>query len=235
MNKFIWTDLSTYSLKESVEFYSALLGWTFTNDRGYYVGGDNGNYTVGIYETPEFFQKINMPHFWMNYVSVESLKETTKRAVELAAKIELNDVSFYGGQIALIRDPMGAGFTVYEGKALLENSNEESCLGISRKLHTSNAKVNIGFYENLFNWQITLQGDAQYTIKDINDDPIGSLLEVHNDIKGKYEYWVTQFKVKNLDEVIKRLVSLGGKEIINEGSRIMVTDKFGEAFLYLSS
>jgi len=235
VNKFIWTDLSTYKLKESVEFYSELLNWKFQNDNDYFVGGANGIYEVGIYETPEFFQKINMPHFWMNYIHVESLKDTTAKAIELGGKIELNNEPFYGGTIALIRDPMGAGFTIYQGKELDQKPNTKSISIGMRELHTSNAKLNIGFYENLFNWQIKVQSDSIYTISEESGNEIGRILELDNSIKGRYEYWVTEFMVDNLHETRERLKILGGVEILNEGSRILASDKFKEAFFYLSS
>lgn len=235
MNEFIWTDLSTYKLEESVAFYQSLMNWKFENDNSYYIGGKNGKHQVGIYETPSFFQKIGMPHFWMNYLHVESLENTTNRAIELGAKVELNNVPFYGGMIALIRDPMGAGFTVYQGKGLARHAREQSSNIGLRELHTSDSDLVIPFYQDLFHWEVEQLSAEQYHIRNQEQKDVCTILQLDNDLKGQYEYWVTQFYVTKLSDTVLRLQSLGGNIIMDEGNRMLATDEFGEAFFYLAS
>ena len=38
--------------------------------------------------------------------------------------MEISSDSFYGGKIALISDPMRAGFTVYQGTKLAQSNNK---------------------------------------------------------------------------------------------------------------
>jgi len=233
MNEFIWTDLSTYQVKESIAFYSKLFHWEFDNYENYFVGGVNGQAEVGIYETPAFFQKIKMPHFWMNYIQVENLDDLVKEAPLLNAKVELKNEPFYGGKIALIRDPMGAGFTLYEGYELGQNNNNKQSI-VARELHTSNAAANLEFYTKLFQWQINKISQQEYHINNSEGKEVGKILEIENSVKGKYEYWVTQFAARNYKDILPKIKQLNGEVILDEGHRMLVTDKFKEAFFYLS-
>jgi len=235
MNEFIWTDLSTYRLTESVAFYSALFDWKFTNQDNYYIGGTDGYAHVGIYETPDFFKRINMPHFWMNYIQTDNLENVVQKAKAHGGKVEIDNAPFYGGKIALIRDPMGAGFTVYEGTDLGKNKAASSSLIKSRELHTSISQNVISFYQELFDWHINLVSDTQYDIINNTGKRLGQILELSYQFKGQYEYWATEFFVPNLSKTMTRLKDLGGEEISNEGHRILATDPFGEAFFYVTS
>lgn len=230
MNEFIWTDLSTYKLKESGAFYEEVLDWQLHNDKNYYIGGKNEKSDIGIYETPEFFKKLNMPHFWMNYIQVENLEKSVRIAEVLGGKIELTNQEFYGGKIALLRDPMGAGFTVYEGNKLNQSTKTIS----KRELHTSSLQNIMDFYKGLFNWDLKKIRRNEFEIQ-TNSKVIGRILEIENDVKGKYEYWITEFKVDNIEEVTNRILKNGGILISEESNRKLVTDNFKEAFFYITS
>lgn len=230
MNEFIWTDLSTYHLEESVQFYKEVLDWNLQNDKNYFIGGKEQHLDVGIYETPDFFKKIKMPHFWMNYIQVDNLEETEKQALHLGGKVELSNEEFYNGKISLIRDPMGAGFTIYEGNKLNQSSKTVG----ARELHTSNIEVEVKFYKALFNWNLNKISDFEFEIH-VNKNGIGRILEIDNDLKGDYEYWVTEFIVDKQEEVLKKVLENGGKLISEDHNRKLVADNFKEAFFYLIS
>jgi len=191
---FIWTDLSTYHLNESLAFYSSIFNWKFIDDAGYHIGSSDADFVVGMYETPAFFQKINMPHFWMNYIQVDDVDSIVNRAKSLNGKIELENEDFANGKIALIRDPMGAGFTVYEGSQLGQSSDVFHGAVLYRDLHTSNAKLQLEFYQKLFGWNTELSASGGFIFSN-NDKMIANVVELSNEDKGQYEYWVTVFNV----------------------------------------
>ena len=153
INEFIWTDLSTYTPNESIKFYEQVFNWKFLNDNNYHIGGIDSHQDIGIYETPEFFKKINMPHFWMNYIQVSDLNKTVEVAEQLGGKIELSDVDFYNGTVALIRDPMGSGFTVYEDRRGYGRLSQTKHTVGFRELHSSNVQEVYQFYTDLFKQQ----------------------------------------------------------------------------------
>lgn len=77
----MFVDLSTYDVDRSKRFYHALFGWQYEeDDEGYCVAYAHTRQVCGIYQTPQMFQDMNMPHFWMTYIQVDSRDETVRIA-----------------------------------------------------------------------------------------------------------------------------------------------------------
>ena len=93
-SKLIWADLSTYDPKSSLSFYQNVFGWEFHNDRGYWIATLDGQAVAGIYETPAFFKKIKMPHFWMSYFQVDDTTTVVQKSEKTKGKVELSDQDF---------------------------------------------------------------------------------------------------------------------------------------------
>lgn len=235
MNSFVWADLSTYDPACSRSFYENVFQWQFRDAGGYFIAMQGSAEIAGLFETPEFFKKIKMPHFWMSYIAVENVAQVSKVAEEFNdAKVELAD-DFYGGKIALIRDPQGAGFTIYDGGKLDSRKFAAGHL-LWNELHVSDANSVIPFYERIFDWTI-LQSEIEgrHLVLDANQEHISDISEIPNELKGKYEYWVCTFAVDNLERSKSQIVENGGAIVVDDGERVMMHDNSGEAFFYIQS
>jgi len=235
MSEFVWADLSTYEPKKSRQFYEGVFGWQFRNAGGYWVAMDGRSEVAGLFETPDFFKKIKMPHFWMSYFSVDNADEAADRAGSIdGAIVELVD-DFYGGRIALIRDPAGAGFTVYDGGKLDSRRLKAGSL-VWNELHVSDAERVIPFYERALGWRVEGGGSPNHH-RFFNDQQqhICDLAEISNDIKGDYEYWVCTFAVDDVGKTQQAIVNHGGGVVSDDGDRVMVHDDSGEAFFYIEA
>lgn len=112
-NPFVWTDLSSYDVTITQDFYGHLFGWEFqkVSDRSmaedYHIAHHGDVATSAVFTMPEFFQKIELPSFYMSYISVDSLEVTLEKAEKHeGAKIEIKPTDFDGqSRIALLRDP----------------------------------------------------------------------------------------------------------------------------------
>lgn len=182
-NQIIFSDLSTYSPSKSIRFYETIFGWKFYSDNNYYLAYNGDTPVVGLYETPEKFKQMRMPHFWMTYIQVNNLQQTVENARQLGGIIEMEQILPNFGKVALIRDPLGAGFTVYEGEHLqsTRTSNTENTL-IWNELHVSDASKVIPFYEGIFDWKFEPEQNRIYKIYS-GETHISDLLEIDNDIK----------------------------------------------------
>lgn len=198
VNHIIFSDLSTYSPKETIPFYENVFGWSFINEYDYYTAFIEDKAIIGLYETPEKFKLMKMPHFWMTYIKVKNVKLIVDKAHLLGGIVEIEQTLEGFGKVALIRDPSGAGFTIYEGN-YLQNTRTENQVStlIWNELHVSNALKVIPFYENLFNWEFQNIENGIYNIYYENIH-LANLLEIPNVYKGKYEYWISSFGVKDL-------------------------------------
>ncbi len=160
-SRFVWADLSTYDTEEAKQFYKGVFGWSFYNGGGgssedYFIARKKGSYFAGLYVLPEEFQRNNFPHFWMPYIHVEDISKTVEIAQGFeGTRIEVPPMTFKdGSQIALIRDPLGAGFTIYQGEDHRGSYKHFDGLPASSELHVSDLSLVKPFYESLFNWQL---------------------------------------------------------------------------------
>lgn len=240
-NHFIYADLSTYKPDTTMAFYSKVFGWVFhkqagTTDEthGAYLG-QQAQEVASIYQMPEKFQAMGMPHFWMSYIQVNSVAQTVEKAKALGGIIEMTQNLAGYGDIALIRDPQGAGFTVYAGDALTPTrTRDQANTLIWNELHISNAQNIIPFYEGIFDWRFEQDAKEQYHYRIISGgEHIGDALEIPNELKGQYEYWVCTFGVEDVQKTQKIILDNGGTLIIDEGERVLLTDNSGEAFFYI--
>ena len=233
-NSIIFADLSTYTPKTTIAFYESIFGWTYYKDYDYYIAYKGEQSIVGLYETPDKFKQMRMPHFWMTYIQVNDIKHTVAKACELGGIIEMEQTVEGFGKVALIRDPQGAGFTIYEGDQLKSTrTKDEANTLIWNELHISNAKNIIPFYEGIFDWRFIKTADSYYEIYTQDHAHIANALEIENSYKGKYEYWVCTFGVDDLHAKKEAILNHGGILVYDEGKRLLMSDNSGEAFFYI--
>ncbi|MEL6107969.1 MAG: VOC family protein [Planctomycetota bacterium] len=233
MNHFVWADLSTHRPDTSKWFYERVFGWSFHESDGYSVAFHGDSEVAGLFETPSFFKKIKMPHFWMSYIAVEDAGATADLVQAFdGAKVELID-DFYDGKVALIRDPQGAGFTIYDGGRLESRMAKPSHL-MWNELHVSDSSTVLPFYERLFGWKFA-EADEKHHLVFLNQEHIADVHVAPNTVKGKYEYWVCTFAVDHLAPARRRIEEHGGGLVTDEGDRLMMHDNSGEAFFYIKS
>ena len=233
-NNPIFADLSTYSLKGTISFYEHVFNWKYYKSNDYYLAYKGNKEVVGLYETPEKFKQMRMPHFWMTYIQVNDVSTTVEKARAIGGIIEMEQSLNDFGKVALIRDPQGAGFTIYEGSQLksTRTQNESDTL-IWNELHVSNAQNIIPFYEGIFDWKFYEVSAGYFNVYNSKNEHIADTLGISNSDKGKYEYWVCVFGVSSLVDTKHKILNKGGAIINVDSERILFTDHSGEAFFYI--
>jgi len=235
-NNIIFADLSTYTPASTMSFYTTVFGWEYHEENQYYLAFSGNQETTGLYETPEKFKQMRMPHFWMTYIQVDDAAKTVAKAKELGGIIEVSYTLPNFGNVALIRDPKGAGFTIYEGSNLKNTRTEsQSNTLIWNELHISDSTAIVPFYEQLFDWKFSKVEPGYFQIFNQHENHVADALEISNADKGKFEYWVCTFGVSDLPKSVDLVVKNGGTVITEETNRILVTDNSKQAFFYLQS
>ena len=235
-NQFTWIDLSTFNVEQAIKFYQKIFNWHCSDENadGYHICTAKNVHCVGLYAMPELFQKIKMPSFWMSYIAVTNIETVVDKAQKLGGKIELQEAGIWG-KVALIRDPLGAGFTCYEGNVLqAKPDNEQHGRWCHNELFVSDIHVIKPFYENLFHWEIKYVADDRYLITDRDDHKIASIQVATNEEKGDKEFWAVFFTVDNLLATAETIKNLNGSiayEYTNtEGKNLLAYDNQGAAF-----
>ena len=117
-----WTELATTSAEKAQAFYPALFGWTAQPSADpampYFEWVLDGNHFGGMMEINEHWGAAwqDIPSHWMVYFMVKDVDERTSRAEALGAKIRVSprDIPKVG-RFAVIEDPQGAVFSLFQG------------------------------------------------------------------------------------------------------------------------
>lgn len=240
---FVWCDLSAFNADKAKGFYGRLFDWRFeeisqADGTPYFIAFAAAGESAGIYSTPDRFQKMGLPSFWMSYVEVSHINATVERARECGGKVELGPQAYSNNDsIALIRDPLGAGFTVYEGNALSPRRPDATpgCMAWNA-LYVSDAQAVTEFYAGLFGWQISPHPAMpnSWIILNAKGERISAIHEQSDELRGGYQYWGIHFAVRDANEAKARLVALGGQVLAEEatatGSVLAAQDADGAAF-----
>ena len=245
---FLWCDLSTFQAEGTKRFYAALLGWSYEttsqpDGSPYHLAATGTGDAAAIFEMPEKFQKIGLPSFWMSYIAVDDIDATVEQARRLGGKVEVGPLAYGGGaSIALIRDPLGAGFTVYQGSDLAPRRSDAPPGHMAwNALYVSDAAAVTPFYETLFDWRIAPRPSQAgvLAVQNARGEDISSIHELPESIRGRFEFWGVHFAVPDL-AAAKAKVSESGGTILYEDTTaneptLLAQDRDGAAFFLAPS
>ncbi|MEM6406802.1 MAG: hypothetical protein AAF700_00150 [Pseudomonadota bacterium] len=197
--RFVWADLSMLDPVQG--FYADLFGWSFLG-QDYDMAFVDEVAVSALFPMPENFRALNLPSFWMSYISVTSVAQSAALAQELGAKLELHDEA---QDVALLRDPLGAGFTLCSAKLVPGQMGQTHGLRASHSLHVSDIGKVSRFYETLFGWRF--QGSQ---ITNPSGTQIAQVFKEPEDQRGGYEYWSVAFSVADMDVALATIEKRGG-------------------------
>jgi uncharacterized protein len=113
-----WNDLQTRDSEAAGDFYRALFGWETEpiEDNGTLVyttikntGSQNGGFM------PLSEEHGDAPSFWLPYFSVPSCDEAVEKVQGSGGALFAGPIDVPAGRFAVIGDPSGAAFAVFEG------------------------------------------------------------------------------------------------------------------------
>ncbi len=113
-----WVDLFAPDLSAALAFYGALFGWETEpiEDDGTLVyttiknaGSQNGGFM------PMSEQHGDAPSFWLPYITVSSCDKAVRKTRENSGALLAGPLDLPAGRIAVLGDPQGAAFAVFEG------------------------------------------------------------------------------------------------------------------------
>ena len=111
-----WTEIITQNQSASTEFYTQLFGWDqenmqMPNSPPYTIFKVGDDHVAGCVSPPDAPES---PSMWLTYINVEDLDAAVSKARELGATICKERVDLPMGSFAIITDPQGATFAVWQ-------------------------------------------------------------------------------------------------------------------------
>jgi predicted enzyme related to lactoylglutathione lyase len=216
---FSWADIATTDQEAAKAFYSALFGWeaedipvgdgvTYSMMR---LGGRN---VAAISPQQEQQRAAGMPPVWNSYVTVTSADEAAERAAGLGATVvsPAFDV-MNAGRMAVLQDPQGAFFMVWEPRDSIGAGlvNAPGAISWFENV-TSDMDAAAGFYGDLFGWDVA----------PVPDNPVPYLWAKNGEASaagfrqpqsGEPNYWLVFFATADIDASVARVGELGGNDL----------------------
>ncbi|MBI1796969.1 MAG: VOC family protein [Candidatus Eisenbacteria bacterium] len=219
---FCWPELSTTDQAGAKKFYSALFGWEMNDSpmgegEFYTMIGLGGRGVGALYTMRKEEKSSGAPPHWNSYVAVESADAAAARAKQLGATIladafDVMDV----GRMAIIQDPTGAVFCVWEAKKHTGAGvlGEPGSLCWTELMTRDTAKAG-AFYTALFGWKtdVMTMGPMSYTVFKRDDTGAGGMMAISPDMGQVPPNWMPYFAVTDTDAIVAKANQVGGRVI----------------------
>jgi predicted enzyme related to lactoylglutathione lyase len=236
---FCWADLSTSDLDAAIRLYTDLFGWDTAKedlpDGSVYVLFRLRGKDIAA-ASPLRPDQPGVPPHWNVYVTVDDAEQTAKQAEAAGGSIVAPafDVMDYG-RMAVIADPTGAMFGLWEPRANIGAHllGEPGAMSWTELLTNDTDKAG-AFYAELFGYELTPFGpDGSYTVFTRGETQIAGMMKPPMEMPPA---WGVYFTTTDVDEVTEKVKAAGGQvymgpEDMPEVGRISVlADPQGAAF-----
>ena len=235
-----WIDLGVPDLDRALTFYGAVLGWDFD------VGPEEfGQYTMCFLRGRRVaaisrMQDPSTRAAWNVYLATDDCDRTVERAREAGGTVLMEPMDVMDdGRMAIVRDPVGARFSLWQGRAHhgAELVNEPGSL-VRNDLVTPDPGPAREFYATVFDFTLDDNPDmpeANFTfLRRPDGHEVGGIMGA----PGSVSAWATTFEVAGTDEAVQRALDAGGRsEGATEflyGRLATITDPFGAEFTVIT-
>lgn len=237
---FCWAELETTDSAGAKAFYSALLGWTYTDnpmgpDMVYSMADVDGKVAGALYQD----NSGKKPSCWNTYVTVQSADASAAAAKEHGGTllVEPFDVMTVG-RMAVVQDPAGAVFCLWEPKDHIGYHIENEPGGVCwNELITSDTAGAETFYSAVFGYGIKHSDMGMpYTEFQINGKSIAGMLALQPHMEGVPPHWLIYFTVANCAAAVETATANGGTVLMGPmavpgvGDIAVLKDPQGVAF-----
>jgi hypothetical protein len=200
------------------------------------------NAVGGLSEQHAKMKEMGVPPMWTSYVAVEDADATAKRVTQLGGKvIEAPFDVMEFGRMAVLQDPGGAAFAVWQPKQHVGAGVKDDPGSVCwNELVTRDMDGAKAFYEALFGWKGKTHGsDMPYTEWERGEGMphAGGGMEMKGDQwKGVPPHWSVYFAVDDVDASVKRAEQLKGSvtvpptEVAEVGRFAVLRDPQGAVF-----
>lgn len=220
-----YVDLMAKDEAAAREFYGPLFGWEFERmhdpETGAFVynGIDkDGHRVAGMGQMTPDMLEMGMPQFWTSYVTVTEVDAAvaTAKANGAAVFMEGMDV-FTAGRMAMLADPTGAAFAIWEPRDSIgaEMVNEPGAFTWNELL-TADIPTAAAFYNAMFGWEADTadMGEMSYTTFRFADGgPEDALCGCTTPPMEMPSAWSVYFGVTDTDATIVAAEAAGGSVI----------------------
>lgn len=239
-----WYDLYTTDVDSSRSFYTAVVGWTTTTwadvaPEPYEMWTAGEQPVGGMAALPKAAREMGAPPHWIAYFGTDDLAASIAHASQLGATLRHGPETIPEvGQIAIVSDPQGATFALFQPAADRPASTGGPGHFSWHELSTSDQAGAIAFYTALLGWKEASSMDmgpmGTYWMFHNGGPPLGGMMTRPPEMP--VSSWLYYISVADLDAALARVSANGGKVIngpmeVPGGDRVaQCTDPQGAMF-----
>ncbi|MER6542982.1 VOC family protein [Streptomyces sp. NPDC001250] len=224
-----WTELGTSDLEGAKRFYTELFGWRPETDARKEAGG----YTVAhlgdaaVAALTPLYQE-SQPVAWNVSFAVPDADTAVRHVEEAGGTVILGPTDVFDlGRFAVVRDPTGAVFQVWQARSYAGAGlfNAPGSLGWV-ELATRDTERARDFYTTVFGWSVN--ASEWYTQWGIDGDDFGGMADMGDRFPPEVPpHWLPYFAVPDVDATADVAQSAGGAVVlapvsVPDGPRIAV-------------
>jgi predicted enzyme related to lactoylglutathione lyase len=227
--RFLWTDLMVPDVEAATRFYPAVTGWTLTS---WVMGEGVPPYTMwtagaapvgGVMGMSAAEAAGGVPGRWLPYIGTPDVDATYRDALALGAQdvVPPRDIPTVG-RFAVLADPQGAGFAIYQPSNAPERGGAPADGEFSWfELGTTDAEAAVAFYTRLFGWarteSMSMGPGKVYQMFGHGSTSVGAIYPV--DPGAGRPYWLLYVHVADLAHALDA-VRRGGGRVLAEPHEI---------------
>ena len=212
-----WIDLASSDTERARDFYSALFGWTYQVGDEQYGGYINclmgGAQVAGMMQnTPDSGYQDG----WTTYFSSTDAQKTVDLADESGGQATMAPMEVpMMGTMAMLVDPGGASVGVWQsGQHTGFQVFGEPGTPVWHELHTRHYLASVLFYETVFGWTTSVQGDTdefRYSTAEFDGVSLAGIMDATNFLpEDTPASWQVYFGVDDVDKTLALAETLGG-------------------------
>ncbi len=217
-----WAELSTTDDAGALAFYGALFGWEddpqqIGENWYYHMQKLNGLEAAAIYKQSEEEKNMGVPAHWNTYITVENVDAVAEKAGQTGGKVLFGPMDvFDAGRMAMLTDPQGAAFAVWQPKAHIGVRVKHDPGSMTwNELMTSNPDAAIEFYGGLLGLERgETMGDMDYTLVRAQGEDVAGVMQITPEMGPMPPMWNIYFAVADVDESVAKAQSLAGNVMV---------------------
>ncbi len=228
----VWHDHLSPDAAGARAFYEAVLGWSF--EAAARSGPDYQMIAVGGGRHGGFVRAEDVSAHWLVYLGVDGLEDEIARVERAggrvhAAPAEIPEI----GRFAVVADPAGAVFALWEGAAATAPSQEAFAWD---EVYAPDPEAAARFYGDVFGWR-TEPFNEVYTLFRSGEATVGGLMTTP---EGMPPGWLAYLTTEDVDAAAAVAGEQGARtilaptEIPNVGRVAVLVDPLGASFGLLS-
>ena len=218
---FSWADLATTDQEGAKKFYGELFGWEADDlpvgdGMTYSMMNLGGKPAAAIATQPPQQRDAGVPPAWQSYITVESADAAAERATALGATVHAPPFDVMeAGRMAVIQDPQGAFFMVWEPDQHIGASVVNAHGALSwNELATPDMDGSAGFYRELFGWKVEPFEGMEMPYMAIQTAAGTGNGGIRAATETEPTYWLVYFGTDDIEATMAKATDLGGTKLL---------------------